>query len=375
MKNMKWILLLTAASALVLPSRLPADTVVEEIVARVNNEIITRSEYIRSREQLKQEIQQQSPTDADHVFAEKQRDVLRDLIDQQLLLQKGKDLGITGDTELIKKLDEMRKQMNLGSMEELEKAAEAQGASYEEFKQNMRNQIITQRVIGQEVGSHLALNKDEELRFYNDHKDDMQQPEQVRLSEILIAPKTPPATTGPDGKPQPPSQAETDAALAAAETKAKELLEQLHKDGKFEDLAKKNSDGPSAKDGGDLNYFKRGVLAKELEDRVFAMKAGEVTDAIRTKQGFVILKVTEHQEAGIPQFKEVEPRIQDALYMQKLQPALRAYLTRLREEAFVDPKPGYIDSGASAKQTKPVETTAKDAGAKSLKKKKKLGVF
>ena len=61
--------------------------------------------------------------------------------------------------------------------------------------------------------------------------------------------------------------------------------------------------------------------------------------------------------------------------MQKLQPALRAYLTRLREEAFVDPKPGYIDSGASAKQTKPVETTAKDAGAKSLKKKKKLGVF
>ena len=371
----KWTLLFTVACALLLPSRLPADTIVEEIIARVNNEIITRTEYARSREQLKQEIQQQSPPNADRVFAEKQRDVLRDLIDQQLLLQKGKDLGITGDTELIKRLDEMRKQMNLGTMEELEKAAEAQGASYEEFKQNLRNQIITQRVIGQEVGSHLAMNKDDELKFYNEQKEDLQQPEQVRLSEILIAPKTPPAATGPDGKPQPPSQAENDAALAEAETKAKELFEQLHKGTSFEDLAKKSSDGPSAKDGGDLNYFKRGVLSKELEDKVFAMKAGEITDPIRTKQGFVILKVTEHQTAGLPSMKEVEPRIQDALYMQKLQPALRAYLTTLREQAYIDYKPGYIDSGASAKQTKPVETTARDVTAKKLKKKKRLGVF
>jgi peptidyl-prolyl cis-trans isomerase SurA len=375
MKNTKLTLLLTVVCALLFPSLLLADTVIEEIVARVNNEIITRTEYFRSREQLKQEIQQQEPGNADRVFADKQRDILRDLIDQQLLLQKGKDLSITGDTELIKRLDEMRKQMNLGSMEELEKAAEAQGTSYEEFKQNLRNQIITQRVIGQEVGSHLAMNKDDELKFYNAHRDELQQPEQVRLSEILIAPKMPPPTTGSDGKPQPPSEAENDAALTAAEAKAKDVLEQLHKGASFEDVAKKYSDGPSAKDGGDLSYFKRGVLARELEDKVFALKTGETTDVIRTKQGFVILRVSEHQQAGIPTLKEVEPRIQDALYMQKLQPALRAYLTTLREQAFIDIKAGYVDSGASAKQTKPVETTAKDVTAKNLKKKKKLGVF
>ncbi len=96
---------------------------------------------------------------------------------------------------------------------------------------------------------------------------------------------------------------------------------------------------------------------------------------IRTKQGYVILQASEHQMAGVPTMKEVEPRIQDALYMQKLQPALRTFLTTLREEAFIDIKSGYIDSGASAKQTKPVETTAKVATAKNLKKKKKLGVF
>jgi len=384
MKTKRFALTLAAPAlfvgyALFLPSLLLADTVVEEIIARVNNEIITRSEYVRSRDQLKQEVQQQDPANADRDFSEKQENVLRDLIDQQLLLQKGKDMGITGDTELVKRLDEMRKEMKLETMEELEKAAEAQGASYEEFKQNLRNQIVTQRVIGQEVGSHLALNKEDEKKFYEQHRAEMERPEQVRLSEILVAPKPPakPAAGSDAAKAEPPSpsQAETDAALAAAQAKAQDLLDQIHKGAKFEDLAKKNSDGPSAKEGGDLNYFKRGTLAKELEDKVFAMKAGEITDVIRTKQGYVILEVSEHQMAGIPTFKEVEPRIQDALYMQKLQPALRAYLTTLREDAFIDIKTGYLDSGASAKQTKPVETTAKEDKAKKLKKKKKLGVF
>jgi peptidyl-prolyl cis-trans isomerase SurA len=376
MKKTRLPLLLMAGYALLLPSLSPADTVVEEIIARVNNEIVTHTEYIRSRDQLKQEIQQQDPANADRIFAEKQRDVLRDLIDQQLLLQKGKDLGITGDTELIKRLDEMRKQMNLETMEDLEKAAEAQGASYEDFKQTMRNQIITQRVIGQEVGSKLAMNKEDEKKFYEQHRAEMEHPEQVRLSEILIAPKTPakPAA-GTGAKPEPPSEAEMEAALAAAKAKAEDLLDQIHKGAKFEDLAKKYSDGPSAKDGGDLSYFKRGTMPKELDDKVFALKTGEVSDVIRTKQGYVILLAAEHQMAGIPSLKEVEPRIQDALYMEKLQPALRSYLTTLREQAYIDYKTGYVDTGASTKQTKPVETADKEAGAKKLKKKKKLGVF
>jgi peptidyl-prolyl cis-trans isomerase SurA len=376
MKKIALPLLLVVAYFLAIPSFSLADTVVEEIIARVNNDIVTRTEYIRSRDQLKQEVQQQNASNADKAFAERQKDVLRDLIDQQLLLQKGKDLGITGDTELIKRLDEMRKQMNLETMEELEKAAEAQGASYEDFKQNLRNQIITQKVISQEVGQHLAMNKDEEKKFYENHRAEMERPEEVRLSEILIAPKIPAkAAPGADAKPDPASEAESETVLAAAKAKAEDVLEQIHKGAKFEDLAKKYSDGSSAKEGGDLSYFKRGTMSKELDDKVFAMKAGEVTDVIRTKQGYVILQATEHQMAGIPTLKEVEPRIQDALYMQKLQPALRTYLTTLREEAFIDYKAGYIDTGASAKQTKPVETSDKEAKAKKLKKKKKLGVF
>jgi peptidyl-prolyl cis-trans isomerase SurA len=377
--------LLMAALA-VLPLLSSADTVVEEIIARVNNSIITRSDFERSKEQLKDEIKQQDPSNSSKTYEEKEKDVLRDLIDRQLLLEKGKDLGITADTDLVKRLDEMRKQMNLDSMEDLEKAAQSQGVSFEDFKQNLRDQIITQQVIGREVGGHLNITKDEEQRFYEAHKSEMERPEEIRLSEILVAIKssTPvPAATDatapkPAGAASPPPTAPpapTEADVAAAEAKAKGLLDQIHKGATFEEVAKKNSDGPSASQGGDLGYFERGKLSKELEDRTFAMKAGDVTDVIRTKQGFVILKVAEHQQAGVPTMKQVEPKIQDALYYDKLQPALRAYLTKLREDAFIDIRPGYIDSGASPNQTKPIETASKDAGSKNLKKKKKMGVF
>jgi peptidyl-prolyl cis-trans isomerase SurA len=372
-----------------------AGQVVEEIVTRVNNQIITLSEYQRSKDQLRDDVKQQDPANADKLYAEREKDVLRDLIDQQLLLAKGKDLDITGDTDLIKQLDQMRKDMKLDTMEELEKAATAQGISYEDFKQNMRNRIITQKVIGGEVGQHLSITKEEVEQFYNEHKNELEQPESIKLSEILVAPKkvaadkpaaAPPAQNGAAdpaaaGGDNPKNQeaakqAEEAAALAAAEAKANDLLKQIRAGASIEDMAKKNSDGPSASQGGDLGVFKRGTLAKELEDKTFAMKAGEMTDVIRTKQGYVILKVVGHQMAGIPPLKDVEPRVQDALYMQRLQPALRAYLTKLREQAYIDYKEGFVDSGASPNQTKPVETaSAKPADTKKLKKKKKLGII
>jgi peptidyl-prolyl cis-trans isomerase SurA len=375
-------------------STLAATQVVEEIITRVNNQIITRSEFLRSKDQLKEEVKQQDAANADKVYGQREKDILRDLIDQQLLLEKGKDLGFTGDTELIKRLDQMRKEMKLESMEDLEKAAAAQGLSYEDFKQNLRNQIITQKVIGEEVGSHLTIAKEEQQKFYDEHKSDMEQPEAIQLSEILVAPAKPPAA---ENKPA-ANQATADhagsaagtapaatagnydeaAALAAAQAKANDLLEQIRKGAGFEDIAKKYSDGPTAAQGGDLGLFKRGALAKELEDKTFAMKAGDISEVIRTKQGYVILKVNQHQAAGIPDMKDALPRVQDALYYQKLQPALRAYLTKLREEAYIDIKPGFMDTGASPNQTKPVETaTAKETDAKKLKnkRKKKLGVL
>jgi peptidyl-prolyl cis-trans isomerase SurA len=343
-------------------------TVVEEIIARINNHIITRSEFDRSQQQVQQEGEQANATTQD--IASKQKNVLRDLIDQQLLLQKGDDLSITAETDLVKRLDEIRKHMNLATMEDLAKAAQAQGVSYEEFKENLRENIITQKVIQQEVGAKINITPDEVKKYYDDHRKDMEQPEQVRLSEILIS-----TQPKPTEDPKAAASMTDEQRVAAAETKANQVYDEIQKGAKFDDEAKKDSDGPTAAQGGDLGYFKRGTLAKELEDTTFAMKAGDVTKPIRTKQGFVILKVTEHQQAGVPSEKQVEGKIQDAIYFQKLQPALRAYLTKLREDAYIDIKPGYTDSGASPNETKPIYTTAAADQAKKHKKKKRFLLF
>ena len=348
-----------------------AETVVEEIIARVNTAIITRSELIKSLEQTKQEVHEKdgAGTAADQELAKREKDILRDMIDQQLLVQKAQDLGITGDTELIKRLDEIRKSMNLSSMDDLQKSAEAQGISYEDFKQNLRNQIVTQQVIQREVGPHISIKPDDVKQFYDEHQKEFAKPETVRLSEILIS------TQAPSTDKNSPELSD-EQRLEMAQKRADEALAAIKQGEHFEEVAKKFSAGPTASQAGDLGEFKRGTMAKELEDRTFAMKPGDVTDVIRTKQGFVILKVTEHTAAGVPPLKTVEPNIQEALYYEKLQPALREYLTKLRENAYIDIKTGFVDSGASPNQTAPIMTTAEAAGAKGkVKKKKKFLVF
>src|SRR5436309_529132 len=371
---MKHKSLLNLLTILLFASSLTADTVIEEIIARVNSSIITRSDLAKSREELQQELKQQNVPATDPRAKEKEKDVLRDLIDQQLLLAKGKDLGITGDTELVKRLDDLRKQLKLESMDDLEKEAQKQGVSFEDFKAGIRNQIVTQQVISHEVAPHIQISEKEIQDYYNKHKAELEQPEAVDLSEILISTGAGNVNVDPNAPPPP----EDPAKVAAAEDKAKQVLASIKAGAKFDDIAKKSSDGPTADSGGELGQFKRGTLAKQLEDLTFGMKPGDISDVIRTKQGFVILKVNEHTQAGIAPLKQIENRIQEAIYYEKLQPALRTYLTKLREEAYIDIKAGYTDTGASPNQTKPIYTTASatdTASTKKAKKKKKLGIL
>jgi len=245
--------------------------------------------------------------------------------------------------------------------------------SFEDYKQNIKNQIITQQVIQREVGPKISITAEDEKKFYDSHQKELDRPEAVRLSEILLGTAPKPAKEGD------PAGEETAETIAAAQKRADEAAAALKKGEKFEDVAKKYSDGPTAAQGGDLGDFKRGTLAQQLEDRVFSMKKDEITEPILTKQGFVILKVTAHQNRGLPSLSDPEfkQEIDNAIYYENLQPALREYLTKLREDAFIDMKPGYVDTGASPNQTKPVVTTAaEDAAAKEkLKKKKKFLVF
>jgi peptidyl-prolyl cis-trans isomerase SurA len=360
-----------------------ADDIVDEIIARVNDQIITRSDMEKAKATMLEELKQRFPSDWQSHMAKAQADTLRDLIDQQLLLERGKDLGITGETELVKRLNQMRQQMGLASIDDLEAEAKKQGVSYEDFKEQIRISVVTQQVIGQEVGGKLHISNEDIQDWYNKHQKELEGPEEVSLSEIMVS--TQPAKENVESKDKPAAEPdknlpEDPAKAAEAEAKANQLLDQLKKGAKFDDLAKKSSDGPTAAQGGTLGTFKRGELAKDLEDKTFALKAGENTGVIRTRQGFIILKVTAHRPAGIPPLNEISERIREAIYSERLEPAARAYLTKLREQAFIDIKPGYTDTGASPNQgEKPVIVAANSEGGSNhpgkLKKKKKFLVF
>ena len=337
-------------------------TTVEDMVARVNDQIITRSDYDRAMKELDAEARQHGASMQEISAAHK--DLLRNLIDQQLWLSKGKELSINGETQLVKRLDEIRKQYNLETLEDLEKAAREQGVSYEDFKANIRNGIITQEVMRHEVGEKVRMTPVEAERYFEVHKQEYVQQESVHLSEIMVSIGAPAPSAIEQGGVQP----EDPEKLAAAKAKADDIEAKLRAGGDFSQLAKSFSDGSTAAEGGDLGQYKRGSLAKVLEDKTFSLKSGEFTEPIRTKQGYVILKVVQHVSGGVPAYKDVQEEVEQNYYMSKMEPAMRDYLTKMREDAFIDIKPGFTDSGASPKQTKPIYSAYTPPAPKKKKK-------
>jgi peptidyl-prolyl cis-trans isomerase SurA len=389
---------LISAALLICAALVHADNIVDEIIARVNDQIITRAQFQRAKDSRIQELKQQFPNDWQTRWTASEKDVLREMIDEQLLLEKGKELSITGETETVKQLDKMRQEMGLPTMQALEDEAKKQGISFEDYKESIRTRVVTQQVIGQEVGSKIHITNEEVQDFYNKHSQEMVGPEEITLSEILVStqPKTQAdkggqqqdtaakdtAARGTAEKPD-EQKAEDPAQVAKAEAKAKFIYTQLKTGAKFDDLAKKESDGSTAAQGGPLGTFKKGELAKEFEDKTLSLKPGEFTEPIRTKQGFLILKVDAHRSAGVPPLKEVEDRIRESIYSQKLEPAARAYLAKLREQAYIEVKSGFVDTGATANQSSnhPVmvadngEGTGQHSKNSGLKKKKKFLIF
>jgi peptidyl-prolyl cis-trans isomerase SurA len=344
-----------------LPEGANAKTV-EEIIARVNNEIITRSELDKARaaaeEGARQECQGKcTPEQLRKDIEDSQKNTLRDLIDQSLLVQRGKDMGVNVEPDVIKKLDQIRQQNKIDSMEDLEKAVSAQGQNWEDFKNSIRNGILTQRVIGSEVGSHITIGKDEVEKYYNEHKSEFVRPEQVALREIEVS-----------------TEGKKDTELPDLKKKAETALKRV-KDGEdFGEIAKRFSDSSTAKQGGFLGVYKRGELSKELENIVFKMKKNDLTDVMDTKQGYLVLQVLERYEEGEQPLNKVENEIMDHLYSQRMEPAMRQYLKTLREQSYVVIKPGYQEI-AGGGNSEIQEVSATPEASKNKKAKKKYLLF
>ena len=305
--------------------------VVEEIVARVNSQIITRGELERSRVTLRREVEQDcpacTPAEIEERLAPLDKNLLRDLIDNLLLIQRAQDLGITVDTEVVRRLDEIRQQNGIPSMEDLEKAVRAAGRDYEDFRAEIRNELYRQEVMRREVGSRIVPDKAEIQKYYDEHVQQFVRPEQVYVREIFV---------NTEGK--------TDAEKTALQAKAEGLLARVKSGEDFGELAKRFSDGSTAKTGGDLGMFERGVLAPALDQAAFQLNRNEVTPVIPLPTGFEILQVVQHYVAGQQPLEKVEVEIQNALYADKMRPALRVYLDNLREESYIFVKAGYTDT-------------------------------
>src|SRR6202158_5725930 len=335
-----------------------AGRTVEEIIARVNNEIITRSEYDKARqtaqEDAKQECQNRcTPEQLKTNIEDREKTTLRDLIDQSLLVQRGKDMGVSVEPEVIKRLDQIRIDNKLASMEELEKAVSGQGMNWEDFKNNIRNTLLTQRVISSEVGSHITVGDEELTKYYEAHKTQFVRPEQVALREIEVS-----------------TQGKTPEEIPELKKKAETTLKRI-KDGEdFGEMAKRFSDGSTKAQGGFLGVYKHGELSKELEDTVFKMKKNDLTDVMETKQGFLILQVLEHYDEGEQPLAKVKNDIMDRLYSERMEPKMREYLKTLREQSYVVIKPGFQDiAGGGNSEIQEVSATPEASKQKKAHKK------
>lgn len=350
MKSSKWLVLPVILCAGVPVWAQTKSTVIEEIVARVNNEIITREDLDHARTSLVNEIRDActscTPQQVQEQIDAKGKDLLRDLIDQSLLVQRAKDDGLKVDAEVIKRLDAIRQQYKLGSMEELEAEVTKSGQDFEDFKGQIRDQLLTQEIIRKEVGSRIIISHEDVVKYYNDHKSEFIRPEMVVLREIFVS---------TEGK------SETD--IPALRKKADNLRDRVLKNGDdFGELAKHYSDSSTAQQSGELGAFERSKLDPKIAEKVFALNRGQMTDVLETKTGFEILQVRERFDAGEQPLDKIEPEISNRLYEQKMDPAMRAYLQTLREDSFVQIKPGYTDTAAV--KAEPIEEVAAAADPK-----------
>src|SRR5438445_1376164 len=342
--------------------------VVEQIVAKVNGDIITKGELDRSRQALEAQLRQDKtpPDKIQAILKEREADALREQIDNLLLVQKGKELNINVDPDVTRELADIKTQNKIADQDKFRAWVQEQsGMTYEDLKQQIKNRDLTQRVIRQEIGGRITIPKAELQKYYDEHKADFVRQEQVFLREILIS-----------------SVGKSPEQVAAADKRAKDVLARARKGEKFPELARDTSDGESAKNYGEIGWFKKDEVMPALAELWPQLKKGYITDMIKIDNGFAIFKVEERHEAGQAPFEEVENEITEKLFVPRMQPKIRDYLTKLREQAFLEIREGYLDSGAAPgkdtawkdpAQLRPETTTKEEVAAR--KRKRLLGII
>jgi len=298
----------------------PAAQVIEEIVAIVNDDVITLSKF-REEWQSRVEIlraQAQGEELTKQIEALK-GEIMEILITDLLLLQKGRELardrGLNVAEQVRAYIDNIKKQYNLATDDDLRRALQQQGLVYEKWRTEVEENFLRQSVVVNEVDRTIVLDDAQVVQYYKEHPAEFTQPTEYKLRAIYLA---------LEGR-----------SAEDLEARRREVSDRLKAGESFEAVAKELSDPPLKETGGDLGRFKKGELETTLEQAVDKLKSGETAPWLETKNGWYLLKVEERVDSYLKPFEEIKKDVEESLFNSRRAKKLEQYLKDLRQSSYV----------------------------------------
>jgi peptidyl-prolyl cis-trans isomerase C len=268
----------------------PAETSADSVAVTVNGVDIKESQVeAELKPQLQKMAAQLPSTFIEQYKKQLRQQVIEEMIIEQLLDEKVKENNIiVTEEEVVGHLEKAAAQQNL-SLSDIKEMMEARGQSFDEAKQRVKKGMAYQKLMDIQWAGKINVTEDDAKKYYDENA---KQLEQIRASHILIKPHLDDPNSDPNK------------AKAAAKAKAQDLLKQIKDGADFAELAKANSDCPSSKQGGDLNFFGRGQMVPAFEEAAFALKTGQVSDIVETQFGYHIIKVTDRKNNTFEKAKD-----------------------------------------------------------------------
>lgn len=341
---MKFIISIVAVAvvfALSAPARAQDPELVNEIVARVNNDIITRVDYLNAlrdfRDELGRQLQGKTDAQIEAEFERLKTSVLDYMIDDLLVEQKAKELNLDVETEVNQQMAQIAKDNNLQNVLAFENELKKQNIDPETFRSSVRKRLQQQLVIQREVLSPIyqRLNDKDRRDFYDKHKEAFTTPGEETISEIFL-----------------PLEGHT---ADEVSQRAKRLVAELRAGKNFEEAVQENSPTSRATRAqkGKIGSFKQGELNKDVSAAISTLKAGEVTEPIRLQDGFQIVRLDDRKPATVLPFEnsDVQNAIGRMATMDRAEDARKKYLKKLRAESFVEITKGYVTAQAKPEKT------------------------
>lgn len=307
-------LLLLALPALLAIAQPAGAKVVDRIACVVDDQPIALSE-VRERAAM---LHARNPAASESALM---RDAAEDLIAEKLMDKQLKLLAIdVAPAELQVAIDDVIKQNGLPSEEALRSAVERQGMTWDEYKETLRRQLAQMKLINIRVRSQVKVSEDEVKRRYAEAIAADKGEEEVHASHILVM--------------VPAGSAES--AVAEARARAMLLADRAREGADFTALATDESDGPSKASGGDLGWFRRGEMVRELEQAAFSLQAGQISDPVRTRFGWHVIKLEERRKVAPRPLAELAGQIRETLYREEMDRQTERFIESLKKESLID---------------------------------------